>query len=191
MKCLGAAVAAATVVLALPALAAAHAHVSPAVVESKAGQEFTLLVPTEKENATTTKVELTPPSGFAIDSFVPTPGWKRTVAKRGSGEQAVVEKVTWSGGAVPTDEDAAFRFLASANKSGTYRFGVRQTYSDGSVVDWSGSGSSDAPAPTIDAVGSFGGGGGTPTLAVVALVVGALALVVASVAVLTGGRPIA
>src|SRR3954469_7681480 len=129
MRYLGAAVSAAVVTLALPGLAWAHAAVSPAVVESKAAQEFTLLVPTEKEDAQTTKVELTPPNGFAIDSFVPSPGWQREVAKHGSGEEAVVEKVTWSGGSAPTGEDAAFRFLASADKDGAYTFGVRQTYS--------------------------------------------------------------
>ena len=57
----------------------AHAEMSPAVALTKHGQLFTLAVPTEKENATTTKIELTPPSGFAIDSFVPSPGWKRNV----------------------------------------------------------------------------------------------------------------
>ncbi|MFL5965435.1 MAG: DUF1775 domain-containing protein [Gaiellaceae bacterium] len=191
MRYLGAAVSAAIVTLALPGLAWAHAAVSPAVVESKAAQEFTLLVPTEKEDAQTTKVELTPPNGFAIDSFVPSPGWQREVAKHGSGEEAVVEKVTWSGGSAPTGEDAAFRFLASADKDGAYTFGVRQTYSDGSVVDWSGDESSDTPAPTIDAVGSIGGGrGGTSLLAIVALVVGVVALVVAAVALLSGGRPL-
>jgi hypothetical protein len=89
----------------------AHAHVSPPVALAKAGQVFTLAVPTEKAGATTTTIELTPPSGFSIDSFVPAPGWKRTVQKTGSGDSAVVTKVTWSGGAVPTGEDAAFSFL--------------------------------------------------------------------------------
>ena len=50
---------------------------------------------------TTTKIELTPPSGFAIDSFVPAPGWKRTVQQTGSGEDAVIQKVTWTGGRRP------------------------------------------------------------------------------------------
>jgi uncharacterized protein YcnI len=190
MRYVGAVVSAAVVALAVPGVACAHAQVSPPVVVRRAAQEFTLLVPTEKENATTTKVELTPPSGFAIDSFVPTRGWTRALATRGSGEEAVVEKVTWSGGSVPTGEDAVFRFLATPDDSGTYTFGVRQTYSDGSVVDWSGPESSDSPSPTIKAVGSLGGGG-TSALAVAALVVAVLALIVAAVAVLSGGRSIA
>ena len=169
--------------------ASAHAEVSPDVVKAKALQLFSLAVPTEKENAQTTEVELTPPPGFGIDSFVPSPGWKRSVRSTGSGEEAVVQKVTWTRGNVPTGEDAFFQFLASTNASKTYTFEVRQTYSDGSIVDWSGPESSDAPAPTIDAKSSLGGGSSS-TLAIVALAVAALAAVLAAVSLLArpGGR---
>src|SRR5215470_17682262 len=169
----------------------AHAHVSPSVTVAKESDVFTLAVPTEKENATTTRVELTPPKGFSIDSFVPAPGWKRVAVTTGSGEDAVVQKVTWSGGSVPTGEDAAFSFLGSAENSGTVTFAVRQTYSDGTVVDWSGPESSDTPAPTIDAKDSFGGG--SSTVAWIALAVGVLATVLAVVALVarSGGRSLA
>src|SRR6059058_378222 len=152
---------AACVALVVTSAAWAHAELSPAVVLSKHAGEFGLLVPTEKENLTTTSVELTVPSGFAIDSFVPAPGWKRTEQTTGSGEEAIVQKVTWSGGKVPTGEDAAFHFLATANDSKTYEFTVRQTYSDGSIVDWSRPESSDTPAPTIEAKSSVGGSSST------------------------------
>jgi uncharacterized protein YcnI len=185
---LGLAVAAPFAALAVASAASAHAHVSPPVALAKEGQVFTLAVPTEKEGATTTKIELTPPAGFAIDSFVAAPGWKREVQTSGSGDSAVVQKVTWTGGHVPTGEDSAFEFLASTDASKTYTFKVRQTYSDGTVVDWSGPESSDTPAPTIEAISSFGGGGGSSTLALVALVVGALGLVLAAAALFAGGR---
>ena len=162
----------------------AHAEISPAVVLSKHLQEFGLLVPTEKENLTTTSVELTVPSGFAIDSFVPAPGWKRSVQTKGSGEEAIVQKVTWNGGKVPTGEDSAFHFLASPNSSKTYDFEVRQTYSDGSIVDWSGPESSDTPAPSIQAKSSFGGG--SSILGIVALALAGVALLVAIVGIATG-----
>ena len=157
----------------------AHANVSPAVVLAKNAQVFALAVPTEKENAFTTQVELTPPSGFSIDSFAPAAGWKRQEQTTGTGEETVVQKVTWTGGKVPTGEDAFFQFLASTDAAKTYSFKVRQTYSDGSVVDWSGPESSDTPAPSIEARSSLGGGGGNNTLAIVALAVGVIALVVA------------
>ena len=118
-------------------------------LRAKAGQLFTLAVPTEEEGATTTKIELTPAAGFSIDSFVPAPGWTRDVQQTGSGEDTVIQKVTWSGGSVPTEEDAVFQFVASADSSKTYEFTVRQTYSSGKVVDWSGPEGSDTPAPTV------------------------------------------
>ena len=168
--------------------ASAHAEISPDVVKAKQLQLFSLAVPTEKENATTTEVELTPPSGFAIDSFAPSPpGWKRSVQTTGSGEESAVQKVTWRGGSVPTGEDAFFQFLASTDRARSYTFKVRQTYSDGSVVDWSGPESSDTPAPAIDATASLGGGGGSPTLAIVALGVAALAAILAVASLLVGG----
>jgi uncharacterized protein YcnI len=173
--------------LVVTAATSAHAHVSPSIVPASESQVFTLAVPTEKEDASTTGVELTPPDGFSIDSFIPSPGWKRDVQKTGSGEDAVITKITWTGGDVPTDEDAAFSFLGSTDSSKTYTFGVRQTYSDGSVVDWTGPESSDTPAPTIEAksASSFGGGGGSSTLAIVALIVGGIGVVLGIVALVT------
>jgi uncharacterized protein YcnI len=171
--------------LIVAASASAHAEVSPAVALTKHGQLFTLAVPTEKENATTTKVELTPPDGFAIDSFVPSPGWTRKVKSTGSGEETKIEQVSWSGGKTPTEEDAVFQFLASADSSKTYSFKIRQTYSDGSVVDWSGPESSDTPAPQVEFKSSLGGG--SNTLAIIALVVGIVALVVSFITLFTGG----
>lgn len=177
--------------LVLAASASAHAELSPAVALTKHGQLFTLAVPTEKENATTTKIELTPPGGFSIDSFVPSPGWTRNVKSTGSGEETKIQQVTWSGGKVPTEEDAVFQFLASADSAKTYSFKVRQTYSDGTVVDWSGPESSDTPAPQVELKSSFGGG--SNTLAIIALIVGVLALVVAVVGLLgrSGRRALA
>ena len=182
-----------TAVLALVLVpsAFAHAELSPPVAKAKTLQLFTLAVPTEKENATTTKVEFTPPQGFGIDSFVPVQGWTKDVQSSGSGEEAVVTKVTWSGGKTPTGEDSVFQFLASPSSAKTYAFTVRQTYSDGSVVDWSGPESSDTPAPRVDAVSSLGGGGSS-TLAIVALVVAAAGALLALLALVSrGGRPLA
>jgi len=174
--------------LVLAAVASAHARVSPAVVEKGAAEVFTLSVPTEEEGATTTKVELTVPDDFPVDSVEsPPPGWTVNVAATGSGEEAVIHRITWSGGHVPTGQAAMFRFAAQADKSGTISFQVRQTYSDGKVVDWNEAESSDTPSPTVDSVDSLGGGGGSSTLDIVAIVLGAAALVIAIVA-LAGGK---
>jgi uncharacterized protein YcnI len=164
----------------------AHARVSPTVSLSGESEVYSLAVPTEKEGKSTTQVVLTVPDGFSIDSFVPAPGWKRAVQSTGSGEDTVIQKVTWTGGNVPTDEDALFQFLGEPSKSGSYTFQVQQTYSDGSVVDWAGPESSDSPAPTIEAKSSLGGGGGTSTLAIIALAVGAVGVVLGGIALVSG-----
>src|SRR5919202_360214 len=177
--------------LAFAAPAFGHAVVSPPVVEPGTLQVFTVSVPTEREDRKTTKVELFVPKGFAIDSFAPARGWRRRVSSTGSGENAVVNKVTWSGGSIPTEEDAVFQFNATATGAQTYIFRVRQTYDDLNVVEWSGPESSDTPAPRVEARESLGGRG-TPTVAIVALVTARLALLLPAVALVAGRgeRPI-
>ena len=140
---------------------------------------------------------LTVPDGFSIDSFAPTAGWKREIQATGSGEDAVIQKVTWTAAGI--EPDAACRPARTRSSSSwpsprtrkTYTFQVEQTYSDGSVVDWSGPESSDTPAPTVEAVSSLGGGGGdsSSTLAIVALVVGAIGVVLGGVALVARERP--
>ena len=189
MRFVLAAAGAAVLTLVLAGAASAHAIMSPPVAKSKVDQQFTLSVPTEEEGATTTEIELTVPDGFSIDSFEPSPGWQREESATGSGEERVIQKVTWSGGKVPTDEDAVFRFNGSMDSDKTYTFQVRQTYSNGKVVDWSGSESSDTPAPTIEAVSDLGGGSSS-TLTIVALIVGAIGVVLGIVGLATRGRPL-
>lgn len=178
-----------TLTLAGPAFA--HAIVSPPVAVTKALQQFTLSVPTEKEGATTTRIVLTVPQGFAVDSYEPEPGWTRSVKTTGTGASAVVNTITWSGGKVPTEEDSVFRMNASIPSARTLTFRVQQYYSDGTVVDWSGLESSDTPAPTVRAVSNLGGGSSTDTLAIVALVLAAAALLVAVGGIFAGRRPVA
>ena len=176
----------AAVCLLAPALAGAHARVSPAVSLSGKLQLYSLAVPTEKSGLTTTKLVMTVPAGFGIDSFVPPPpGWQMSQKTTGSGDNAAVTQVTWTGGHTPTGEDSLFQFLAQPSSSKTYTFQVEQTYSDGSIVNWAGPESSAAPAPTIEAVSSIGGGG-TSVLTIIALIVGALGLIAGAFA-LTGG----
>lgn len=177
----------ATAGLLVPAAASAHARISPPVSVAGKLQLYSLAVPTEKAGLTTSKIVMTVPAGFGIDSFVPPPpGWHQKVAQKGSGDGAVVTRVTWTGGRTPTGEDSLFQFLAQPASTGTYTFEVEQTYSDGSIVDWAGPESSAAPAPTIEAKSSLGGGG-TSTLTVIALVVGALGLLIGALALLGAG----
>jgi len=180
--------------LASASAAFAHARISPDVSIANSLQLFSLAVPTEKAGVTTTKVVLTVPAGFSIDSFVPSPGWQRRVQSSGSGENTVVQKVTWAGGHTPTEDDSLFQFLASGSSATTYTFQVQQTYSDGSIVDWSSPESSQSPAPTIELKKTLGGGG-TTTLTIVAVVLGALGVILGGIALFArsgaGGRELA
>jgi uncharacterized protein YcnI len=183
-----------TLALATAAAASAHARISPPVSLANTLQLYSLAVPTEKANAFTTKIVLTVPKNFSIDSFVPNPGWTRALQQTGSGDSAVIQQVTWTNGHVSTGEDSLFQFLGEPASAGTYTFQVEQTYSDGSIVDWSGSESSADPAPTIEAKSSLGGGG-TSTLTIVALAVGAVGVILGAIALFTrggaGGRQLA
>lgn len=170
--------------------AGAHAIVSPAVSLSGKLQLYSLAVPTEKSGATTTKVVLTVPSGFGIDSFAPPPaGWHQVVQQTGSGDSAVITRVTWTGGHTPTGEDSLFQFLAQPASAKAYTFAVQQTYSDGSIVSWTGSESSASPAPTIQVKSSLGGGGGLSVTTLVALILGALGVLAGGFALIgSAGR---
>ena len=189
MKFALAAAAAAATMLVFASAASAHAVLSPPVAKAKVDQQFTLSVPTEEEGATTTEIELTVPDGLSIDSFEPAPGWKRTEQATGSGEEQVIQTVTWTGGKVPTGEDSVFRFNGSLASAKTIAVPVRQTYSNGKVVDWTGPEDSDTPAPRIQGVSSLGGSS-TSTLTIVALVVGAIGVVLGIAGLATRGRPL-
>ncbi|HEY1520813.1 MAG TPA: DUF1775 domain-containing protein [Solirubrobacteraceae bacterium] len=174
--------------LLLPALASAHARISPAVSVAGKLQLYSLAVPTEKSGLTTSTIVMTVPAGFGIDSFVPPPaGWHMQLQQTGSGDSAVVTKVIWTGGSTPTGEDSLFQFLAQPASSKTYTFQVEQTYSDGAIVNWAGSESSAAPAPTIEVADSLGGGG-VSLLTIVALILGVLGLLAGGFALIGGSR---
>jgi uncharacterized protein YcnI len=164
--------------LALPASAFGHASVSPPTVVKNEGQLFTLAVPGEEDNDTTVKVEIDFPSGFGIDSFEAEPGWKRDIKSTGSGETAEIQSATWTGGSVPTGEDAVFRFVAEPQKAGDYKFIVKQTYKSGKVVEWSGAEGSDTPTAVVHVLDSFGGSSSN-TAAYIGIAVGAAGLLVA------------
>ena len=151
----------AAIALIAAASAFAHARISPPVSLAKTRASSTASPSRPRRRARPRRRSCSPcPQGFSIDSFVPSPGWQRVLQQTGSGESAVIQKVTWTGGSVPTGEDSLFQFLAQPSSSGTYTFAVEQTYSDGSIVDWSGSGVvRRLPRRRSRSKSSLGGGG--------------------------------
>ena len=166
--------------LVMAASASGHARVLPAEALA-GGTVFALSVPNEKETAKTNKVVLTVPQGFNIGLFSESSGWTRDVETSGSGEDEAVSKVTWTSTGDGSGEGGLFEFTGRGDP-GSYTFQVAQSYSDGSVVGWSGSPDADEPAPVVELKDSFSSGG-TSWVAWAALVVGVIALVVGGIAV--------
>jgi uncharacterized protein YcnI len=179
--------------LALAPSAFAHAELFPSSVPSGDGQLLQLAVPNEKEDASTTEIQITIPDGFDLESVAAVPGWTATVSGRHqeNGELAGGDSVTWKGKLSGTDL-AVLPFTGVPKNAGEYAFSVRQTYSDGSVVEWSGDESSDTPAARIAATAGESSSGGSSdsgkTIAIIALVVGALGLLVGSAGLVSGRR---
>lgn len=163
---------------------AAGVQLSPAVSVAGAIELYSLVVP--RRESPTTSVSLTVPRGFSLSSFVPVAGWHRRLAFT-AGRGGLVERVIWSGGPSPPDEDALFQFLAQPVAPGTYAFDVAQRLASGATVDWDGPARS-AAAPKIEVVGVLGPSGRQPLIALVAFAVAAVGLIVAGTALLRRGH---
>jgi uncharacterized protein YcnI len=180
--------------LALAPSAFAHAELFPSQIPSGDGYLLNLTVPNEKDNASTTQIQVTMPADFDLEHVAPVPGWTVSVAgqKMVNGEMGGGNSITWKGKLSGT-ELAVLPFSGVPKKAEDYAFTVRQTYSDGSVVVWSGDESSDTPAAhvTATAAASSSGGGSdsSKTIAIIALVVGGLGLLVGGAGLVAGRRP--
>lgn len=166
------------------ATAFAHPSLTPAVIEAGTTQTLSLAVPTEKADVTTTQVEVVPPEGFEIEAFVAAEGWERIIERAGGGDTARISKVVFNGGETPAGEAALFQIVGTTAEAGDYDFEIRQSYSDGSVVSWTGEPGTETQAARLEAQTTLGGGGGT--LAVVAFVIATAALVAGAIALLLG-----
>jgi periplasmic copper chaperone A len=179
--------------LALTPSAFAHAELFPNQIPSGDGYLLNLAVPNEKDTASTTQIQITMPAEFDLEHVAPVPGWTAAVAgqKMVNGEMQGGTSITWKGRLRGTAL-AVLPFTGVPKKAQDYAFTVRQTYSDGSVVVWSGDESSDTPAAHITATAAASGSGGSSdsgkTIAIIALVVGGLGLLVGAVSLVSRRR---
>lgn len=114
----------------------AHVTVKPGEVATATYQVFTVNVPNEKA-IPTISVKLVVPE--SIKSITPTnkPGWKILIEKEGSGEEAKVKSITWSGGEIIDGLRDEFTFSAKTPDDATeLKWKAYQTYSDKTVVSW-------------------------------------------------------
>jgi uncharacterized protein YcnI len=180
-------------------MASAHVTVQPNEVPAGSYQVFTLRVPSEKD-AATTQVKVEVPAGVEVSKFEPKPDWTYHMDKNSDGK---VTSVTWkaTGKGFSATEFGQFNFQGKvAADAKELAWKAFQTYSDGSVVEWTGAPDADKPASVTTVTAAIGGDGhgaaaGTATaandaggndkltlgLAIAGLVAGVLALIVSLV----------
>jgi uncharacterized protein YcnI len=207
---------------ALPAAAQAHVTLQPGTAVAGAYTRLDVRVPNERDDASTSKVEVQFPDGFAAASYEPVPGWdvkvtKKTLAKpiqTDDGEITEgVDTIAWTAkseaDAIPPGafKDFGLSVQIPGKPGDKLTFKALQTYTGGEVVRWIGAEDSDNPAPVVSVTAPESASAApattatpTPTsavtvgsdeddsLAVVALIVGALGLVAGIAGVLAARR---
>jgi uncharacterized protein YcnI len=159
MRKLLASLASGAAVLALAGPASAHVTVQPTEAPVGSFFRFVVRVPNERDDATTTKVEVQFPQNLVFVSFQDTAGWKRTVRMKhldepievfGEEVDEVVGSVTWSGGSIAPHEFEEFGFSAKVpDGEEVLEFPAIQTYDSGDVVRWIGPPESEEPAARV------------------------------------------
>lgn len=127
---------------------AASAHVSVQPQETSQGkyEVFTVRVPSEKEDAQTTKVEVKFPEEVNITRFEAKPGWNYEVQKDDTGK---ITSVVWAAEekGLSATEFVQFNIQGKVGDEATeIVWKAYQTYSDGSTVEWIGAPDADKPA---------------------------------------------
>lgn len=163
-------VAAGSAVLALSVPAFAHVTVQPEGIAAKGGYAVVdVKVPNERDDASTTKVEISLPADHPIASVMPqpVPGWKATVTKskldkpltmHGEKIDEAVSKVTWTADGKGIEPGFFQKFPLSLGalpeNADQLVFKALQTYSDKEVVRWievpqEGGDEPENPAPVL------------------------------------------
>jgi uncharacterized protein YcnI len=150
----------ATAIGVLPA--SAHVTVHSADAAPGGYAELTFRVPTERNDASTVKLQVNFPADdpLASISVKPHPGWTFAVTNKKLAKplttddglvDSVVSVITWTAkpgqGIAPGEYDDFSVSAGPMPKSGTLTFPARQTYSNGSVVSWIEVAAPGAPEP--------------------------------------------
>ena len=154
--------------LVLPATSAlAHVSVNPKEAVQGRYAKLAFRVPNERDNASTTKLEVNLPAGhpFASVSVRPQPGWTYTVEKTTLATPIKVHdneiseaatKITWTGGVIKPHEFNEFEVSVGPLPSDvdSLAFKAIQTYDNGEIVRWieeeaPGGAEVERPAPVL------------------------------------------
>ena len=151
--------------IAAPLTASAHVEVTPNTAAAGSNVDITFRVPTESATATTRKVEVDIPAATAFShvSYLAVPGWDTELVTEVLPQPITVDKETltsavtrviWT--ARPGSEIAEHEFrqftlsVGAVPDTGKIELNTIQTYSDGSVVAWTGTGKNpEHPSPVL------------------------------------------
>jgi uncharacterized protein YcnI len=149
-------------VLVIAPTAAAHVTLQPEEAPAGGFTRLDVRVPTERDNASTTKVAVQFPPGFLSVSTEPVPGWNSEITMRKLdkpveqfGEQVTEEvgQITFTAdgeGIGPGEfQDFGLSLGVPDEAGSTLTFKAVQTYSSGEVVRWIGPPDADEPAPQV------------------------------------------
>jgi uncharacterized protein len=155
----------------LAPMASAHVTLQPEEAPAGGFTRLDVRVPTERDNASTTKVDVQFPPGFLFVSTEPVPGWNSEITMRKLdkpveqfGEQLTeeVDRVTFTAdgeGIGPGQFQDFGLSLGVPDKAGsTLTFKAVQTYSNGEVVRWIGPPDAEEPAPQVKLTAAEGEG---------------------------------
>lgn len=201
--------------LATSSVAWAHVVVTPDEVPADDYQVLTVRAPTERDDASTTDIRVEVPEGFTVVGLQPVPGWEAEFEEEGGIVTAVTWS---GGEIQPREFQEFPMQARTPAETGEYTWRAFQTYDSGEVVEWTGppedpeaeaageepaedpasvvavvpagvAGDEPAPAPE-DGPSSTPETGiaASPIVAYGGLVLGALALVVALVALVASRR---
>jgi len=150
--------------LAAPAAADAHVTLQPNTAAAGAFVRLDVRVPNERDDASTVKIDLQLPDGFAAASYEPVAGWTVKVTKAqlktpimtDDGEITEgVTRITWTGdgeeGSIPPGafQDFGISVMVPGKAGDKLTFKALQTYTGGEVVRWIGAQDSDNPAAVV------------------------------------------
>jgi uncharacterized protein YcnI len=176
IPCYAAAAAVAVAVLVFTPAASAHVTLQPEEVTTGDFTRLDVRVPTERDDASTTKVEVRFPPGFLSVSTEPEPGWNAEIAMRKLdkpveqfGERVTEEVdrlILTANGEANAIGPGQFRdfglSVAVPDKPGaTLKFPAVQTYSSGEVVRWIGPEDAESPAPQVKLTAAEAEAGGS------------------------------
>jgi uncharacterized protein len=155
----------------LAPMASAHVTLQPEEAPAGGFTRLDVRVPTERDNASTTKVDVQFPPGFLFVSTEPVPGWNSEITMRKLdkpveqfGEQITeeIDRVTFTAdgeGIGPGQFQDFGLSLGVPDKAGsTLTFKAVQTYSNGEVVRWIGPPDAEEPAPQVKLTAAEGEG---------------------------------